>query len=369
MSSVFQRAGIYYAKVRGSSGVWTARTCETRDKPLAKQMGRMIDDLSHRGKQCWDLLDAVIDGQLSLSVLYAANAANDLDGLRERLKDTDLVPLVEDWLESLSGRLVNDTIAHYGVHVRTLIPLDGRFPRSQLSFECLAEWLAKLPGSNGTRRKHHAAMSGFCRYLRSRGVIRQNPMQDVKAPAAAPSRLRYLDHQDVLRIVAALPEPYRTVVALMHGSGIEVSTVLSLKRRDIDLERAEIRARGTKTKSRDRIAALEPWAMTYVRRHIRSLLPNADAFPALNRWTVSDKHREACESLEIQDYQLRDARHTYAVRAVRAGAPFEAVAQQLGHADTTMVVRVYARFKPTSDDLHDWHRIAKAQDAKKRGAR
>ena len=155
----------------------------------------------------------------------------------------------------------------------------------------------------------------------------------------------------------------------MHGSGVEVSAALAIKRRDVDFQRSEVRAHGTKTKSRDRIAAVEPWAMTYLRRHSRRLLPNADVFPGLNRWTVSDKHRAACDTLEIEDYQLRDARHTYAVRAVRAGAPFEAVAQQLGHVDTTMVVRVYARFKPTSDDLHDWHRVAKAQDAKKRGPR
>ena len=68
-------------------------------------------------------------------------------------------------------------------------------------------------------------------------------------------------------------------------------------------------------------------------------------------------------ALEIEDYQLRDARHTYAVRAVRAGAPFEVVAQQLGHADTTMVVRVYARFRPTEAERSAWERQASIQDA------
>lgn len=369
MSSVFQRAGIYYAKVRSRSGKWIARTCETRDKSLAKSMGRMLDELAHRGKQDWDLVDGILEGPLSIAQVYAAYSANDLDGLRAQLRDIDLEPVVQDWSDSLKGGVAEDTAGHYGVHVRSLIPSDVRFPRSALTFERLAAWLASRKVSGGTRRKYHAAMSSFCGYLRSRGIIQHNPLQDVRAPAAAPPRLPYLEHPDVLRIVEAVEEPYRTAIALAHASGVEISAILLLKRRDVDLQRAEVRARGTKTRYRDWIAAVEPWAMKYLKRHVRSLLPNADLFPNLNRWTVSDKHRSACVALGIEDYQLRGARHTYAVRAIRAGAPFEAVAQQLGHSDTTMVVRVYGRFKPSSDDLHQWHRVAKAQDAKKRRMR
>ena len=115
-----------------------------------------------------------------------------------------------------------------------------------------------------------------------------------------------------------LDEPYRTIVALMHGSGIEVSVVLSLKRRDVDLGQRQVQAHGTKTAARDRIVTVEPWVMPYLRRHARRLLPNAPLYPGLNRWTVSDKHREVCKALEIEDYQLRDSGHTYAVRAHQA---------------------------------------------------
>ena len=362
MSSVIQRGGIYYAKVRLGSGQWITRTCETRDRALAKSIGRMADELGHRGKQTWDLLDAVADGRMSLATLYAGYSGNQLDALRDRLNDVDLSPIVDQWLDSLEARLSPDTIGHYRVHVRSLIPEDEWFPRSALTFERLANWLSKVDRSSGTRRKYHAAMTGFCRYLRLSGILRHNPMQDVKAPAAGAPRLRYLEHGDVLRIVDALEEPYRTIVALMHGSGIEVSAVLGLKRRDVDFDRGEIRARGTKTKTRDRVVTAEPWALAYLRQHARNLFPNAPLFAGINRWTVSDKHREACEALEIEDYQLRDSRHTFAVRAIRAGASFETVAQQLGHAATTMAIKVYARFKPTAEEMRDWHRIAEAQD-------
>lgn len=365
MSTVFlRRNGVWCLKVKVRSGAWVQRTCETRDRALAKSMGRMIDELGHRGKQMQDLLDVVEDGHLSIPTLYEAFAGNQLDDLRERLRDVDLSPLVQGWLDSLRARLSDDTIAHYGTHVRTLIPSEKRFPSSTLTYERVSQWLAGIKRSPGTRRKYHAAMSSFCQYLKFLGVLRHNLMRDVKAPSPATPRRRHLDHADVLRIVSALDEPYRTIVALMHGSGVEVSVVLSLKRRDIDLERRQIHAQGTKIAARDRIVTVEPWVLPYLKRCVRRLLPNASLFPSINRWTVSDKHREACHSLEIEDYQLRDSRHTFAVRAIRAGASYEAVALQLGHADTSMAIRVYGRFKPTDDELRGWHKVAQAQDRK-----
>jgi integrase len=106
--------------------------------------------------------------------------------------------------------------------------------------------------------------------------------------------------------------------------------------------------------------------MPYLKRHLRHILStNAPLFPNINRWTLSDKHRVACKELEIVDYQLRDSRHTYAVRAIRSGAPYEVVAEQLGHADTIMVARVYGRFKPDEREKREWHRVAAANDAKR----
>ena len=96
------------------------------------------------------------------------------------------------------------------------------------------------------------------------------------------------------------------------------------------------------------------------------LHPSALLFPHMDRWRVSDAHRAACATLEIENYRLHDARHTYAVRAIRAGAPFEVVAQQLGHSNTSMVTKVYGRFKPKEQEFRDWERIANLQDVLRR---
>ncbi len=362
MSTVYRRADTWFIAIPTESGRWVKRTTGTRDKSVAKGMARMVDELGPRGRRSWDLLNPVARGGLTVGQLYDAYAQNDLDGLRERLNDVDLEPHVERWIGALRGRLAPDTTEHYELYARSLIGEDSRFSRSSLTNAVITQWLAARPVGRSTKRKYHAALSSFCEYLKSVGVLPRNPMRDVKAPPPAPSRMRSLDQQDVERLIAAQPHPYNVIAALLHATGMEVSVALTLKRRDVDVLRREIRARGTKTKSRDRIVKVAEWGWPLVERHISLLTPNALLFPGINRWTASDKHRATCCDLEIEDYQLKDSRHTYAVRAIRAGAPFEVVAQQLGHVDTTMVVRVYGRFKPTAEEVTAWERRAALLD-------
>src|SRR5947207_1335436 len=87
---------------------------------------------------------AVNERLLSLTPLYSSHSAVWLDELRERLHYVDLSPLVDEWLESLRGRLTADTVQHYQHHVRSLIPQGMRFPRSELTFERLAAWLSRI---------------------------------------------------------------------------------------------------------------------------------------------------------------------------------------------------------------------------------
>jgi integrase len=62
---------------------------------------------------------------------------------------------------------------------------------------------------------------------------------------------------------------------------------------------------------------------------------------------------------------MHDARRSYAVRAIRAGAPLEHVARQLGHADTQMVMKVYGRYEPSETERREWERIVALQDAER----
>jgi integrase len=164
-----------------------------------------------------------------------------------------------------------------------------------------------------------------------------------------------------MRVPSIFTPPYLADCRQLH------CPVLKVKRADVDALTMRVRAHGTKTHARDREVYVDAWAWSYAKRAIRHLTPSALLFPEVNRWSASDAHREACKALgaDFADYRMHDARHSYAVRVICAGAPLEHVAVQLGHADTQTVVKVYGRCKPNESERREWERIAALQDVER----
>ena len=79
-------------------------------------------------------------------------------------------------------------------------------------------------------------------------------------------------------------------------------------------------------------------------------MPNAPLFPEISRYQAHYQHKEICKALDIQDYTLRDSRHSWAVRCRKRGGSLEEIAAQLGHKGILMAATVYAVFKPTLEE-------------------
>lgn len=369
MSTLFQRRGLWYVGVPTRPAGWAKRATGTRVKSIAASMARMMDELGPRGRREWALLDAVKDGALSVGRLHDAHLEGSaaLDALKAELNDVDAEPHVDPWLESLSDYVAPDTIQHYGTHVRTLIAKDVRFPISRLKRPELLKWLNSIERGPSTKRKYRAAMSRFCKYLIALDLLPTNPMLEVEAPKAAPPRIRYLEDDEVIRLVDAQEEPFRTISALMHATGMEISAVLRLSRGDLDLKTWMVRAHGTKNAFRDRHAYVTEFARAYLLRLVCTLLPGAKLFDGVTRWAARNSHDRACKALGIADYTLRDSRHTFAVRAIKLGAPAEIVATQLGHSSPQMVNQVYSRFRPSQAEMAKWLSGDPIQNSRKKG--
>jgi integrase/recombinase XerD len=392
VSAAYLRGRMYYCHVPLEDGRTRVRKAGTTDRATARAIDRMLEVL--KGKRDWELLHAAAFGDLGVGELWDAYRGGEaaLALLRARLNDVDLAEHVGAWLSWLYAQLGDDspTPGVYRRYIRSLIPeapedgagggtlprMDARGPyrpaapfyRSELTTERLMTWLAALPVSSGTRRSYHTGVSSFFKYLKLVGLVERNPMRDVDAPPANPAREQYLEHADVLRLVDAQPEPYRTLSALIHGAGLELTVALALTRADVEMDRRRVRARGRKMRrrqakrARDRYARVEAWAWAYVERHVRTLLPGAPLFPGISTKMARLRHNQALARLGLTDYHPHDARHTYAVRALRAGASPRVVSKQLGHVDEQMVMRVYGKHEPDDTD-YDWEQRAAAKDA------
>jgi integrase/recombinase XerD len=354
--SFYKRGRTFFVYVPRRDGGRLVRTTGTTDKALARQMDSMLQRLA--GKRDWMLLDAIVGGRLSVGQLFDADVRNDLDAVRASLNDIDVSAYLDAWQVAVRARTsaTSDTAQQYMTKLRSLVSEGEKLLRSELSYSQLTGWLSQLPVGPSTKRKYHAAMSSFCEYLLRAGVIEANPMRVVKAPAASAPRKRWLEFEQMIELIEAHDERYRALSAFLHGTGVEISVALRLKASDFDKVKRTVRARGTKTHTRDRVAFVADWAWKYVEPTLSSLLPSAPVFPSTDRWRALDALKVACKKSGIEDYTLHDARHTYAVIAIRNGAPFEVVAEQLGHANISQVVKVYGRFCPNDDEKRGWER-------------
>ena len=154
------------------------------------------------------------------------------------------------------------------------------------------------------------------------------------------------------RIVEAQPDPARrALVALLYGTATEVSVALRLTRADVDPATNEIRAAGTKTHTRDRMARVADWAWPIFWAYAKDHLPTARLWrETLTRFTVSDWHRATVKALELPAYPLKNARHHWAVRMLRNRAPIHVVQAQLGHSSAKLTLDTYGVFIPGAED-------------------
>jgi integrase len=325
------------------------RSTGTSDARLFKQYKAAVNWLASDRVRAFDVLAELAAGRLSFDAvlaLYASGVAS-LGPVRARLADIALAPLVPGfraaWLaDGKAPRTLDNYVREIGAYLVTY-PM-----RSDWSASAVQAHLRSLTITSGSRRKHLYALRAFERYLVETGRLPATVLPSIRAPKKNRKRLRY-ESAAVDEVVCAAVEPrYRAACALIHATGADVSSVLLMLGRDLDLTRRRAHIPGTKTHKRDRHeAVVDAWAVPML-EPLRAVLPAAPLFVGLSRHELARKHREACTAVSVDDYHLRDARHSVAVRMRMAGASFEAVAQQLGNS-VWQTVNTYAAFTP--DDM------------------
>ena len=220
------------------------------------------------------------------------------------------------------------------------------------------------------------------------GTVLRRPLNramDV-VPANRPKRLPVvLSPAEVRSMLARLREPDRLAVSLLYGSGLRILECVSLRVKDVDLDRREITVRAGKG-GKDRRTPLAASSLEDVKRALRAShrqwnedrrrriratgidgalsrkLPNADGewswyylFPAtrtfvdgagirrrhhLHETQVQRAVREASREAGVRKrVTCHSFRHSFATHLLESGADIRTIQELLGHADvrTTMV--------------------------------
>lgn len=350
----FLRGRTHWTWLRLRDGTRVRRSLETRDRGVAREMERMLDIL--QGRRDWQLIEAAALGPSSIGELFDhwRQSEDGLSQLRAKLGDVDLAQYVEPWARWAQRRANQRTVSDYRKQLRALAPEGAPFPRSTFTRRQVSDALAALECSGSTARRYLAAWSSFASYLLEQEVIESNPMRSVKAPRENSPREVWLPLDEVMRLVDAQPEPFRALAALREGAGVEISAALRVRRRDVDLRRAIVQVSGTKNQWRSRPVLVDEWAMRRIAEYVNAgrFMPDAQLFAGISQRRAWGIQKKALRALQLEPgYRLHDARHSYAVRQMKAGADPQHVANNLGHKDTVMLWRVYGKYRPTAYDL------------------
>jgi integrase len=387
MSAAYRRGRNFSIRLPLRAGGTKIVGTGTRDRATAKAMQRMGEDL--KGRHDWTLLETVTlepnrtRRHLALGRLFAAFRANTLEQLRATMTDIDLTQHIPAWQDTLRARLSAGSrmVDRYVAIVRTLMPDGAAFPRSALTSAAIAAWQASAPSVPGRaksgqsmRIQRRLALSSFCRYLVDVDILTRNPVKDVRGAGKLEPKVVWLSLPDMMRLIDAHPEPYRTLSMLLHGTGLEIGAALALRKRDLIPEHRAIRAPGTKNFQRDRVARVRAFAWPAIEQHARGLLPAAKLFEGISYYMAREAHVAACTAAEIiAGYTLHSARHSFSVQLRQEGVPFELIASNLGHKDTSEVQKCYGRFTVDVDQWAVWEgrieRHAADEKSRTRGAK
>jgi integrase len=340
--SPFKRGKYWSLYVPRQSGGVVQRSTGTTDANLAKRMGRMLDTLHDQRR--WDVLRLIDRKAVTVGQAWDAYQRNGLDQLvacASKAEEPDALDFVYSWVRTMRGAV--RTRVSYEQKVRTLLGEGVRL--SDLTAGWLMDRLAELPHGAATVRQYAHAFSVFARYLVAHRQLSSNPVDTVPLPKGTKKRTVWKSAAEDRRLVDAAPDPFRSYFALVHATGAERDAALAMVRRDLDLTAAVAHIPGTKNANRDRKGVpIEAWAVPILAAYCRGMLPDAPLFPTLNRRAVNQAHIDARTAAKLPGYQLRDARHSYAVRAILRGEPIWKVSKWLGHANIGITASVYAAF-------------------------
>lgn len=356
--NIFQRGKLWWARIPRLGAPGVQRSLGTQDKEVAMHIARFLDHCkATRGvRESW-LLTEMAEGRVPVLEAYYAYTDRKLDLFIEQHRfgpdDPELEPWIETWVKEMIRRKTpsEGVRRKYEQQVRTFIT-EG-FRRSQLTRPNIRRWLQDLPV--GQPNRYRAALSSFCRFLVLEEVLEHNPVAGVPATQEAAPRDRHLTPDEALALVKAMPtSDDRAFQALLICTAADVESARQV--RIMDVGGGKVYIRGTKQQWRTRYCYIykrwEPvWAIFAEWFRGQPPVPAREIFQRLGSYDdIYHRFRAACRQLGIEDYTMKDHRHTWAVQAFKDKLPIHAIYQQLGHRDATMALKVYGKHTVRAED-------------------
>jgi len=210
--------------------------------------------------------------------------------------------------------------------------------------------LNKQEKSPATLSRRLAALKSFYKFLISEGYIQADPTENLASPQKVQKLPKVLTFDEVDRLLAqprtstAAGIRDKAMLELIYATGLRVSELVSLDKRNINLSEGYVRCLGKGSK--ERIVPLGEAAVESLKKYIlkgRPKLTEKNSSPAvfLNQaggritrqsfWKIIKKYKDSAKI--HKDITPHTLRHSFATHLLENGADLRVVQELLGHSD------------------------------------
>ena len=201
--------------------------------------------------------------------------------------------------------------------------------------------------SPATHNRHLAMLASMFNKGIQWGLVAENPARGIKPLRENGARLRFLDQDEIRRLLAAASDRFRPILTMALHTGMRRGEIMKLEWSEVDLRNRILRVRESKSGKQRTIPIDDTLHSTL--RSMTSRFKKGLVFPSPvtgNPWTdFKRQFRNATKKAHIDDFRFHDLRHTFASHLVMAGVDIRTVQELMGHATVVMTMK-YSHLAP-----------------------
>jgi integrase len=266
----------------------------------------------------------------------------------------------------------------YAANLRNhILPELGHIELGKLTPSLLRAWLSGLTTKIGAHGKPLAPGSVAQAYRTLNRVLvaavddellGRNPLSGVRPPRVEPEPMRFLSHEEVATLAAAVDPRYCALVLVAAYTGLRAGELIGLRRQHVDLLRRTITVveqvqyvggqhlvLPPKSAAGRRSVAVPAVVTAALEDHLGHFAePGLDGllFPAPEGGFLRLENfrrrvwRPAVAEAGVAPLRIHDLRHTCASLAIAAGADVKVLQRMLGHASAALTLDRYGHLLP-----------------------
>lgn len=338
----------------------------------------------------WRIRDLVRGKKVTIGSGYpnktaAKNAMKISEG--EKLTGQALVPrggqtLLSDWIAIwwpvyMPSLKPGSVSAAERINRRYILPLLGELALDELNNITIQGWVAELLEgwpeqialAPKTCRNAHGQLHTILKEAVAQRLIRSNPCEGTRLPEVAHHEMRFLTEPEAARLLAAMPDHWRPLVAVLLGTGMRWGEAVGLKVKTVDLfakratvveqlqelpNTAELVWVTPKSRMSRRTVPLPAYAADAIVPLVAGKQRDDTVFTAVQGGYVRYRvfwrtWTKATVAAGLPGLRIHDLRHTHAAWLISANVPLTAIQRRLGHASIAVTSDRYGHLLPVVD--------------------